>query len=57
MEWREPFPWKDKKEREKLKKRGIKFTQEENLSGAQTGEQEVVTITGFFCKHSVELKL
>lgn len=40
-----------------LRESGIVFTQEENLSGPQTGEPGELSVAGYFCKQCVELNL
>ena len=56
---REPFPWRDKRERERegLGKCGIKFAQGENLFGPQMGERKVLSVPVLFSKQHLELKL
>lgn len=49
MEGKEPL-WRDIRERKRkgLRKCNIEFTKEENLSGTQNGEQEILSVAVFF---------
>ena len=50
MEGKEPLLWRDIRERKRkgLRKCNIEFTKEENLSGTKKGEQEILSVAGFF---------